>query len=242
MPGIDVSAEVGRGWWSQADADGVARNVQRARLDGMILASRRALAGDIVTGNSELEQALAWQTVPLYGWICVTPADVDTSVEQIRKYASAKHMVGVRLDTTSAGQPLHSDASLEILNSFRRFGKPALVTVRNELDVAGLEALAKQVTSIKFIAGGAGGQAWQACAAVAKRTVNVMLEPFTSGCESGKVEAMAKILGAHRLLFATGYPDQNPGAALGLLADAKLTEGEKQAILNSNAVRLFGLG
>jgi predicted TIM-barrel fold metal-dependent hydrolase len=48
-------------------------------------------------------------------------------------------------------------------------------------------------------------------------------------------------LGAHRVLFASGFPGQNPGAALGLLLDSRLSENEKQAILTTSAVRLFGL-
>jgi predicted TIM-barrel fold metal-dependent hydrolase len=42
-------------------------------------------------------------------------------------------------------------------------------------------------------------------------------------------------------MFASSYPVYNPGAALGLLMEAKISDAEKQAILTTSAVRLFGL-
>src|SRR5438477_609840 len=88
---------------------------------------------------------------------------------------------------------------------------------------------------------GAGGDAWQDCAFLAKRLVNIFLEPFSGGSHRGKVEAIVQTLGAHRVLFASNFPEQNPGATLGLLLDAKLSDAEKQAVLTTNAARLFGL-
>ncbi len=241
MPGIDVSAELGQGDWTLADRDGALRNLQRARLDGMVLASRRALSGDLEAGNAELKAALEGQE-SLYGWVSVNPADLEGSNGELRQHLNARNMLGMRLDARASGHGLYSDAALELCNGYRRYSKPALVIVRNEEDVFGLERLAREVATVKFIAGGAGGDAWQACGHVAKRLVNIMVEPFTSGCHSGKVDALVGLLGAHRVLFGTGYPDQNPGAALGLLGDAAISEGEKQQILKSNATRLFGLG
>jgi predicted TIM-barrel fold metal-dependent hydrolase len=241
MPGIDVSAELGEGAWTRADRDGVLRTLQRARLQGMVLASRRALAGELAAGNQELRQAIEGQA-NLYGWVVVSPADVEGSAQELRRHAGASNILGLRLDTHSAIDKVHSDATLEILNGFRRFTKPALISVRDAADLAGLEELARQIPTLKFIASGAGGDAWQECGAMAKRVVNVLVEPFSGGCHSGKVDALAGRLGYHRILFATGYPNQNPGGALGLLAESKLSDGEKQGILHRNASRLFGLG
>jgi predicted TIM-barrel fold metal-dependent hydrolase len=241
MPGIDVSAELGEGAWTRADRDGVLRALQRARLQGMVLASRRALAGELEAGNQELRQAIEGQA-NLYGWVVVSPANVEGSAQELRRHAAAVNMLGLRLDTRAAIETVYSDATIEILNGYRRFTKPALVTVRDEADVHGLEELARQIPTLKFIASGAGGDAWQACGAMAKRVVNVLVEPFSGGCHSGKLDALAALLGFHRVLFATGYPNQNPGAALGLLAESQLTDGEKQGVLHRNATRLLGLG
>jgi predicted TIM-barrel fold metal-dependent hydrolase len=104
-----------------------------------------------------------------------------------------------------------------------------------------LETLAAEFNTVKIIASGAGGEEWQACGLAAKRAVNIFLEPFSSGAHSGKLETLLAAVGPNRILFASNYPDHNPGSALGLLMDAKISDGEKQAILTNNAVRLFGL-
>jgi predicted TIM-barrel fold metal-dependent hydrolase len=75
----------------------------------------------------------------------------------------------------------------------------------------------------------------------AKRAVNVYLEPFSGGTHRGKLETILATIGPNRVLFGSGFPDRNPGAALGLLIDSKLSDQEKQAVLTTNAVRLFGL-
>jgi predicted TIM-barrel fold metal-dependent hydrolase len=240
MPGIDISAEYGQGGWTLADRDGVTRTMQRARFSGMALTSRQALAGDVASGNADLKAAIQGQE-NLFGWVTVSPVNVEASAGELRKHAAAKQMLGLRVDPRSVGEPVYTDAVLEILNGFRRFVKPALVNVHDYDDVMGLEQLAKQVPTVKFIAGGAGGDFWQECGAMAKRQTNVMLEPFTGGCHRGKLEALVGLLGAHRIFFATGYPNANPGAALGLLADARISDGEKQGIFQRNAVRLFNL-
>jgi predicted TIM-barrel fold metal-dependent hydrolase len=239
MPGIDICAVLGEGVWARADLEGALRTMQRARLDRMALASGRALAGDVISGNAELKAALDGQPA-LAGWVTVNPVDAEISAQELRRYAGSSNFLGVRLDARVSRSQLRSDAVREIVNGYRRYSKPVLVTVRDEREVMELEQLAREVTTLKFIAGGAGGDAWMACGAMAKRAVNVLLEPFTGGCHRGKIEALAAAIGSHRILFATGYPDQNPGAALGLLADAALSDGEKQAILSGNARRLFG--
>jgi len=240
LPGIDVNAELGEAVWARADKEGVLRVLQRARLDQMVLSSRRALAGDLVAGNAEV-RGLVDEQAALYGWVVVNPTDLETSGQELRRHAGAAKIVGLRLDTRAMPGVLESEAAAELINGYRRYSKPALVTVCSARDVVALEQLARQVPTVKFIAAGAGGDAWQACASMAKRVVNVLLEPFSGGCQRGKLEGMVATVAAHRILFATGIPDQNPGAALGLLADAQITEGEKQSILTANARRLFGM-
>src|SRR5438128_1772539 len=112
MPGIDVNAEIGQAAWTRADRDGVLRTVQRARLDRIGLTSRRALAGDAEGGNAELKAALEGQPL-LCGWVTASPADVEASTEQMRKYAGAANILGLRLDTRALGQSLYSDSTAE---------------------------------------------------------------------------------------------------------------------------------
>jgi predicted TIM-barrel fold metal-dependent hydrolase len=240
MPGVDVLTQLGAGPWIHADGDRLERARARARFDFMGVASRRALAGDIAAGNAEVKEVLD-ANPQMRGWAVVNPAYPELSSDQMRRYCNSAQWLGALLDTATGGHRLASAAAREVLNAYRRYTKPILVHVGNEQAVSELEDLAQEFSSLKFVAAGAGGHDWQDCMLLAKRVVNIYLEPFSGGAHRGKLETILATLGPHRVLFASHFPEVNPGAALGQLVDAKLSDGEKQGILTTNAVRLFGL-
>ena len=240
MPGVDILAQLGAAQWTTTDAAKLQHALQRARFDLMAVASRRALAGDLVGGNAEVKAAV--DAAPqMRGWVVINPLYPERSAEVMRRYLSSSKWLGAMLHPEMCGESLASDSTREVLNSFRRYTKPLLVSVQNETSARELEALALEFNTVKIIASGAGGEEWQACALAAKRAVNVLLEPFSSGAHSGKLETLLAAVGPNRILFASNYPDHNPGSALGFLMDAKISDAEKQAILSGNASRLFGL-
>jgi predicted TIM-barrel fold metal-dependent hydrolase len=240
MPGVDLLAQLGATQWTVTDAAKLQHAMQRARFDMMAVVSRRALAGDLAAGNAEVK-ALLDENSQMRGWVVINPVYPERSAEELRRYAGGAKWVGAMLHPRMCGAHLASGPVREVLNAYRRFTKPLLVDVPDEESVRELEALAAEFNTIKFVAAGAGGDDWQACALAAKRVVNIFPEPFTGGTHRGKVERMVELLGAHRLLMASNYPEQNPGSALGCLVDAKIGDGEKQAILATNAVRMFNL-
>lgn len=240
MPGVDILAHLGASEWKSTDAAELQRAAQRARFDATGVASRRALAGDLVEGNAETKALLA-EAPQMRGWVVINPVYPERSSEELRKYASNAKWLGAMIHPGMTGESLASSATREMLNAYRRYTKPLLVHVSNEQAARELEALAMEFSTLKIIALGCGGDDWQACTHVAKRATNVFLEPFSGGPHRGKVEAILAALGPNRVLFASNYPLSNPGAALGLWFDAKLSDAEKQAILTTNAVRLFGL-
>lgn len=240
MPGIDLHTRLGAADWIATDAAKLHRALQRARFDAMGVVSLRALAGDLATGNAEVKAVV--DAVPqMRGWVVVNPAHPLRSAEELRKYVGSAKWLGATLHAGVAGESVSSASAQEIVNAYRRYGKPLLVDVHNVEAIEQLEELATEFNQMKFVAAGAGGDDWQECALLAKRVVNIYLEPFSGGAHRGKLEAIVEVVGPNRIVFASGFPQQNPGSALGLLVDAKLSDAEKQGILTTNAMRLFGL-
>lgn len=241
MAGVDLLAQLGASHWITTDANRLQMALKRARFfDVLGVASRRALGGDLAGGNAEVK-ALVDAIPEMRGWVVINPSYPERSSEEMRRYASSAKWLGAMLHPAMCGESLASVATREVLIAFRRYTKPILIPVSGEQAVRELEALALEFSTVKFIAGGAGGDAWQACALAAKRAVNLFVEPFSGGAHRGKVEAMLATLGPNRILFGSNYPEYNPGAALGLWMDARISDAEKQAILSTNATRLFGL-
>jgi predicted TIM-barrel fold metal-dependent hydrolase len=241
MPGIDTLTLLGAAPWTSADAAGLQKAAARARYDLAAVASRRALAGDLAGGNAETK-ALLDASPAMRGWLVINPVYPERSNEEMRRHAAGSKWFGAYVHPGMCGESLASRSTREMLNAYRRYTKPLLVDVPDEHAVLQLEALASEFTGLKILVAGAGGEGWQSAILAAKRCVNLFLEPFSGGSHQGKLEAMVEALGPHRVLFASHYPERNPGSALGLLMDSKLSDGEKQAVFSGNATRLFGLG
>ena len=222
------------------DRDRLVAMAQRARLEMVVIGAQRALWEDVAAGNAETAEAVANQPL-LRGWVVVTPTQSEASIADLRRYLARGQFLGAWLHARTADD-LARDGTQEILGAYRRFARPLLVSCPDFATLQAVEAIARSIPQMKFVLRGAAGDDWAEAIVAAKRTVNLILEPFTGGYHRAKLEAMVATLGEHRIVFATGYPAGNPGAALGLLAEARLADTDKQAILTRNSQRLFGLG
>jgi predicted TIM-barrel fold metal-dependent hydrolase len=240
MPVIDVYGHLGTWPWLNADRDALLRAMQRARIDTTVVSSRLAVTSNFVEGNYKLKAAI--DGVPQFlGYVVVNPTYVEQSIGEMRRYLNAPNIVGVKLHPDASGQPLDSAATHEVVNAYRRYSKPLLVHVRGSAQVRALATLAAAAPNLKMIVAHAGGDAFAECLALATRQLNLLLEPFTGGSERGKIEEAVEKIGAHRVLFGTNFPSLNPGVALGMLADASLSESDRNLILGGNTAKLFQL-
>ena len=239
MPGIDLLAMLGAAHWTTSSGERLQHVLTRARFDLMAVASRRALAGELAAGNAEVK-AVVDANPQMRGWVVIHPAYPEQSAEDMKRFLGSSKWLGALLDPEASGERLASTATRELLTAFRRYTRPLYVRARDSATVLELEHLAAEYSNLKIIAGGAGGDDWHACMVAARRQTNLFLEPFSGGAHRGKLEGILQSLGAHRVLFASNYPDQNPGHALGLLVEAKINDADKQSILTGSANRLFG--
>ena len=237
MPGIDINAYLGATLWTNADASALAHARERARFDKIFVSSLLAVAADLEAGNAAVK-ALVDGDEHVRGWVTVNPGLPELSGEQMKKYLGSAKFAGVRIATS---QTLDGEPTRDLLNALRRYSKPILMHVQNGQQVRELANVAPDFNTLKFIAGGAGGEDWQDCMLVARRITNIFLEPFTGGAQAGKLAAILQVLKPHRVLMGTGYPNQNPGVALGLLGDAAISDADKQTILTRSPERVFDL-
>lgn len=240
MPGIDTFALLGAGPWLTTDAASLKHACQRARFDAMAVVSAQAISGDCAAGNAQVK-ALLDAEPRMYGWVVITPSHVDESIEEMRRYLTGQRWLGALLVLPSSRDSLLSSTSRELINAYRRYARPMLLRIPDDVAVRELETIASEFPTIKFVAGGAGGASWASCMVAARQRPNIFLEPFSGEPHRGKLERILQVLGPHRLIFASNFPRQNPGAAIGLLSEAQITDAEKQSILATSAARLFNL-
>ncbi len=221
------------------NAEQVAQLCQQRGISNAVLFSQRALRVDPLAGNHLLKTMIDPHP-SLFGAVVAHTSRVEASVQSVRDILGNKRFVGTLLTGANEGEPLHPLLSDEILLACRRYQKPIFISTPNAACVEVGLHLAKAYSMHRFVLLGMGGQDWQFAIAAAQQATNIFLE--TSGVlDLAKLPAALEVLGAHRVLFGSGSPYQDPMAVLGLLAEAGITAINLQRILFDNAVKLFGL-
>ncbi len=221
------------------NAEQIAQVMANRGISNAVLFSQRALQVDPLSGNRILK-ALIEPFPALFGAAVAHTSRIESSVLAIRDLLGAKRFVGTLLVGKDLGQPLHPMLSDEILVACRRYQKPIFILTPNAACVEVGLHFAKAYSMHRFIFLGMGGQDWQNAIAAAHQATNIFLE--TSGVlDMAKLPAAIEVIGAHRILFGSGAPYQDPVATLGLLAEAGVAANNMQRILFDNATKLFAL-
>lgn len=229
--------------WGSADAliDALdARSVAVA-----LIASRLARAGELAAGNADVADACAAHPQRLRGWVVLDPSRPVESSAEARKYLYDKRFVGGALFPPPAargGLGVTFDSVLELVTAFRRYAKPLLVHTPTAAAMQEVAQLARQLSSVRFIASGMGGNDWREAIDVALPRLNVYLD-ISGVLVSPRLAYMLSLPnGARKLVFASGAPNTDPAALVGLLDDLDLSGEDRERILFANAARLLGLG
>lgn len=227
IPGVNQNA-------SQVTQILNARGIERAAL-----MSVRASQADPLSGNRILKTMIE-QTTGLYGILVTHLNRVDSSLQAIKDFAGHSRFIGIMLTSTNPNEPLHPLVADEVLNACRRYQKPIFLLTPNAACVETALQLAKTYNMHKFIFLGMGGADWRTAIAAAHQSTNISLE--TSGpLDRTKLPAAIEVLGSHRILFGSGFPNLDPVAGMGLLEDSDITQLDARRIMHENAAKLFNI-
>lgn len=217
----------------------VMQQMQQRGIDRVTLLSARAAQVDPLSGNRILS-AMMKQGPGIYGCLTANLNRVDVSVQAIRDLLGQRKFISVLLTSHTPKEPLHPLVADEILNACRRYQKPIYINTPNAACVQVGLHLAKTYNMHKFIFLGMGGVDWRTAIAAAQQATNIYLE--SSGpLDRAKIPAAAEALGAHRILFGSGYPYTDPAAAIGLIEESELSPVAQRNILFENSAKLFNL-
>lgn len=242
MPIIDVHAHYGSWVWPvRAQAlDEMRAQMKRFAITRACIASSVAIMGELAEGNAAVAEAVA-ECEDLRAWCVINPNFLELSLEEIQKYVRQDRCVGAKMHAAYHMQPLHSPLTEQLVKAMLRYDKPLLVQVRGEADLAGLDALAAQFPSCRMIIGNMAGPHWQIAARLARARTNLVLECGGPCADRDKIAYAMEQAGPNRVVFGTDQPLVHPVFSIGAVRDAALSPAQKDAILQGNAQRLFGL-
>lgn len=212
-----------------------ARGVDRA-----MLLSSHARNIDPIAGNRILK-VMVEQAPELYGCLITHVNRVEASTAIMRELMPSRKFIAMAIAGARADEPVHKIVADEIINAYRRYGKPlCLFTPNGEAAEAALE-IAKAYPMLRVILLGMGGIDWRTAIAAAQQSTNIFLES-SGALDRAKLPAALEALAAHRIVFGSGSPRTDAAAALGLLEDSEMPADARRRILSDNAARLFGFG
>ena len=177
------------------------------------------------------------------GWLVAHPARNADSQAQMKKHLPDERFVGVALyPDPLTGTPVSARDVREIITAFRRYAKPLLVEANSAAGMAEVVKMTEDMAGVKIVASGMGGEEWREAIDMASKSLNLLLD-VSGSLAPEKIEyAFAAFHGSRRLLFASGAPQTDPAAVLGLIRDADIPNEDRDRILGGNAARLFRLG
>jgi len=208
-------------------------------VDGAVLFSAHARSVEPLAGNRILK-AMLNQGPELYGCLVAHVNRVEASITAMRELMPARKFVGMVIAGAQREQPVSRIIADELINAYRRFGKPLFLYAPCGDAVHAALEIAKSYPTLKVVLLGMGGPDWRTAVAAAHAATNIVLE--TSGTlDRAKLPAAVEAIGAHRLVFGSGSPHVDAAAAIGLVEDASISEEARCRILFENARKLFGL-
>lgn len=239
---IDVHAHAGP-WFFATDVGAAELNLtlmDRYGIDRQIVSASEAVTYDVVAGNRWMAEVL--EAHPrLLGYVVINPNDLEAGARELEKYLPAGRFVGVKVHTTYPGQTLLSQAVQDTMALAAQAGLPVLAHTWDE-SVLGLVDVLERHPDLRVIAGHMGGPAWRTAVEAATRTDRLYLEPCCSITDRGRYRYALDRVPLEQMLFGTDSTLVDPAIALGVVADADLTDDEQDHVMWRNAARLFGIG
>jgi predicted TIM-barrel fold metal-dependent hydrolase len=208
------------------------------------MASNLARRFEPVAGNDRMAERVLAETKPceLRGWLVIHPAQVETSLEQMREYLHNPQFVGALLVYDYVNdRPNTWEDSRELLSAFRRYGKILLIEVPHVEAVRHALDIMQNLQGMKVLFSGMGGRDWKQMVDLCAKSTNVFMD--TAGVlDPEKLEYAIKVMdSARKIMFSSGAPQTDPAAMIGMIEDAKISQSDKDRIYRTTAGRVFGL-
>jgi len=212
-----------------------------AGLAGMLSEAERLSRGAFDSSNGRIRAYLVFD-----------PARASESLEIIRRCRCEPFFAGIKLHPSLHNCPANDDRYApawrladeeELVVLIHTWDRSIDNPVQNYSFPDLLEDYVKGSPRAKVILGHAGGRydGFVASARLAEECPNVYIDLTGDGFVRGRVEYFVRRVPSSRVLFGTDMPWIDPRFALGEVLAADITDTDREAILSTNALRLFGL-
>jgi predicted TIM-barrel fold metal-dependent hydrolase len=220
----------------------------RMGVDRLVISMGEPLAVDpspqeLIRQNDQALQALSHWHHRAFGFVYVSPNQVEASLREIDRCIRDGPMVGLKLWVASRCDRPEADALVR-----RATEQKAVVLQHTWIKSGGnnlgestpmdLAALAARHPDASIICGHTGGQ-WELGIRVVRAVPNVAIDLAGFDPTAGVVEMAMRELGARRILYGSDVPGRGFASQLAKVKGAEISDADRRLILGENLRRLL---
>ena len=161
------------------------------------------------------------------------------SAEVVLNQLRADRPAAIKLFPNNHHYHFDSFYSGELLDMLNELAMPVLFDVDQKPSFEELPKLARDYPDIKFLLLRHPPQDYRYARQLLKKTGNVFFDTSIT-IEGGVIDELVGKYGSERFVFGSGMPFYMPAGALGLILYARISDQDKENILNSNWTRISG--
>jgi predicted TIM-barrel fold metal-dependent hydrolase len=247
----DLHCHITAGWGGRTPDESMARLMNLADRMGIerviiYMGDRTVVdpsADELRRQNDQVLQALSHWHHRAFGFVYVSPNQVDASLREIDRCVRDGPMVGLKLwvaarcDCPAADVIVRRAAELKAV-IFQHTWIKAVGNDPGESTPMDLAALAARHPDASLICGHTGGQ-WELGIRVIRSLPNVAIDLAGSDPTAGFVEMAVRELGARRILYGSDVPGRSFASQLAKVQGANISEDARRLILGENLRRLL---
>lgn len=241
---FDVNCRIGAG---PADREGAPRGLTglMALMDEFhvtkaLVHHSISVFSDPGAGNAILIKETAENDRFLRQWAALPPLwDCAPTPDALLEAMKAKGVSAVRLFPAQYGHSLKRYAAGALLDALAEKNVPVFIGLDQLRDWDALYDLCKDYPANRFVLCAPGYRCLRWIAPIMESCDNLWMETSNFVTHNGFRE-FCKYVGADRLLFGSGCPEQSVAAAASQLLLADLNEADKRKIASENAEKLLG--
>ena len=241
---IDAHAHVGAVHSFFIPDNGPASMVRVMDLCGVtqtVLSSHKSLFCDTTDGNNVTATVIGQFPDRLRGYLSINPW--QDPARELARWHGHRGFVGIKLHPVVHDYPLDGPRYQPVWDFAARTKCPVLTHTwpEPEDNPEMVRRVATRNPEVTLLAGHAGAipQGIEQSIAVAKDCPNVILEICSSYISGYEISHMVDMLGPRQVVFGTDFPFIDPRFSLGRTMYARMTDGERAAVLGGTMADLL---
>jgi predicted TIM-barrel fold metal-dependent hydrolase len=238
-PIIDIHAHLGT-WRFPILTEGATTMLDYARrynLEKIIISSALGIVYDMAEGNRELKDLIDPHP-ELLGYVVTNPNYVEESAAEMDHYYRFPNFVGAKIHAEYSATATAAERMACLFAEIAKRGRPVKIHNAGPGWLPALRDLARRYPDLPIILAHGGDMETPA---FIREESNIYLEYCRSSSVRGLIREGLTQLGPKRLMFGSDQDLFDPGYALGTYHDAAFSPEEAEAVMYTNAIRLYGL-